>query len=277
MTNGTRLFIRLGATLCALSLRVPAASINNGGFESGFAGWTRADQVGSDGTFALQTGAASPVNGTAVPAPPEGSTAAMSDAQGPGSHVLYQTFMATALVPQTVLDFDLFIGNRASAFFTPSNLNFAMPTLNQQARVDILMGGADPFSVSPADVLMSLFQTTTVDPLVSGYTHHTSDITALLNSHLDTPLTLRFAETDNVFAFQFGVDNVDIQETAVPETSSTWLLAGALSIIALIRRRPGWIHSVETFCSRANIPVLERQHGNQEDVFGFDAKSEDDR
>lgn len=240
MTNRTRLFIRLGATLCALSLRAPAASINNGGFESGFAGWTRANQVGSDGTFALQTGAVSPVNGTAVPEPPGGSTAAMSDAQGPGSHVLYQTFMATAPVPQTVLSFDLFIGNRASAFFTPNSLDFATPTLNQQARVDILTGGADPFSVSTADVLMNLFQTTTGDALVSGYSHHASDITALLNGHLNTPLTLRFAEADNVFTFQFAVDNVEIQATAeVPEASSTWLLAGALSIIALIRRRSG--------------------------------------
>jgi hypothetical protein len=234
-----KVFIRFCATLvCALSLRAPAASINNGGFELGFTGWTRADQLGSEGTFALQTGTASPVNGTVVPAPPGGSTAAMTDAQGPGSHVLYQTFMATAPVPQTMLSFDLFIGNRAGAFFTPSNLDFATPTLNQQARVDILTGGADPFSVSGADLLMSLFQTTSGDALVSGYSHHVSDITALLNSHLNTPLTLRFAETDNVFTFQLGVDNVNIQETAVPEASSMWLLMiGALFVMARIRQR----------------------------------------
>jgi len=234
-----KLFIRLSATLgCALLCRAPAASINNGGFESGFAGWTRADQAGSDGTFALQTGAASPVNGTAVPAPPGGSTAAMTDAQGPGAHVLYQTFTVTAPVPQSVLSFDLFIGNRAAAFSTPSSLDFATPTLNQQARVDILAGAADPFSVSAADLLMNLFQTTTGDALVSGYSHHASDITALLNSHLNTPLTLRFAETDNVFTFQFGVDNVNIQETAVPEPSSIWLLiAGAVFLAIRIRQR----------------------------------------
>jgi len=232
-----KLFIRLWVTLvCALALRAPAASINNGGFESGFAGWTKADQLGSEGTFALQTGAASPANGTAVPAPPGGSTAAMSDAQGPGSHVLYQTFMVTAPVPQTVVSFDLFIGNRAAAFSTPSNLDFATPTLNQQARVDILTGGADPFSVSAADVLMNLFQTTSGNALVSGYSHYASDITALLNSHLNTPLTLRFAETDNVFTFQFGVDNVGIQEAA----SSMWLLmAGGLFVVARIRQRAG--------------------------------------
>ena len=238
----TKLFIRISATLaCALWLNAPAASITNGGFESGLAGWTRADQLGSEGTFALQTGAASPANGTTVPSPPGGSTAAMTDAQGPGSHVLYQTFMVTAPVPQAMLSFDLFIGNRAPAFYTPNTLDFAMPTLNQQARVDILAGGADPFSVSASDVLMNLFQTSAGDALVSGYSHHASDITTLLNSHLNTPLTLRFAETDNVLTFQFGVDNVDIQETAeaaIPEPSSIWLLiAGALFVVARMHRR----------------------------------------
>jgi len=237
-----KIFIRISATLaCALWFNALAASITNGGFESGFSGWTRADQLGSEGTFTLQTGAVSPVNGTAVPAPSGGSTAAMTDAQGPGSHVLYQTFMVTAPVPQATLSFDLFIGNRAPAFYTPNSLDFATPTLNQQARADILAAGADPFSVSASDVLMNLFQTTTGDALVSGYSHHASDITTLLNSHLNTPLTLRFAETDNVLTFQFGVDNVDIQETAeaaVPEPSSIWLLmAGALFVVARIHRR----------------------------------------
>ena len=239
-TNCTKLFIRILATLaCSLWLSAQAASITNGGFESGLAGWTRADQLGSEGTFVLQTGAVSPVNGTAVPSPPGGSTAAMTDAQGPGSHVLYQSFMATAPVTQAMLSFDLFIGNRAAAFNTPNTLDFATPALNQQARVDILAGGADPFSVSATDVLMNLFQTTTGDALVSGYSHHTSDIAALLNSHLNTPLTLRFAETDNVFTFQFGVDNVDIQEgavAAIPEPSIIWLLmAGAVLMVAWIR------------------------------------------
>ena len=55
-----------------LSLPVQAGLIVNGGFESGFSGWTRVDQVGSEGTFSLQTGMSSPLNGFAVPAPPEG-------------------------------------------------------------------------------------------------------------------------------------------------------------------------------------------------------------
>src|SRR5260221_537760 len=64
--------------------------ILNGGFTSGFSSWTRADQLGSDGTFSLQSGTSSPVNGDSVPPPPGPTIAAMTDAQGPGAHVLYQ-------------------------------------------------------------------------------------------------------------------------------------------------------------------------------------------
>src|SRR5207249_4987568 len=83
--------------------------INNGGFEAGLASWTRADQLGSVGTFALQTGTTSPVNGTTVPAPPGGTRAAMTDAQGPGSHVLYQDFVVPSFaVGSGPLSFSLF-------------------------------------------------------------------------------------------------------------------------------------------------------------------------
>src|SRR5437588_7815911 len=112
------------ALLCALSSQAGAGLITNPGFESGFVGWTRADQLGSDGTFALQSGTASPVNGDVVPAPPGGTRAAMTDAQGPGSHVLYQNFTVSAPVTSAVLVFDLFVGNRSDAFRTPNTLDF---------------------------------------------------------------------------------------------------------------------------------------------------------
>ena len=73
-------FLGVGTTVNATPL------ILNGGFESGFSSWIRVNQVGSEGTFFLQTGTLSPLVGDPVPSPPEGVTAAMTDAAGPGSH-----------------------------------------------------------------------------------------------------------------------------------------------------------------------------------------------
>jgi hypothetical protein len=189
--------------------------------------------------FTLQSGTTSPVTGEVIPAPPEGTTAAMTDAAGPGSRVLYQSFTVSGPVSAGTLVFNLFVGNRAPDFFTPDNLDFSTPTLNQQARVDILMDGADPFSVLPADVLLNAFQTNAGDPLVSGYTQYMADITGLLNSNVGNTLTLRFAQVDNVLPFQLGVDNVDIQlgGQAVPEPSYWIATLGTLLGICCARWR----------------------------------------
>jgi len=213
--------------------------ITNGGFESGFTGWTRTDQLGSEGTFALQTGTASPVNATAVPAPPGGTQAAMTDAQGPGTHVLYQDFVVpTFQISSAPLSFSLFVGNRATAFSTPASTDFSTPTLNQQARVDILRGGTDPFSVTAADVLFTAYRTQVGDPLVSGYTTVSTDVTAVLAANAGNTLRLRFAETDNVNFFQLGVDNVNLTVFAVPEPSTLALVGvAALAGLARFRRR----------------------------------------
>ena len=219
--------------LLALSSAHALPVISNGGFESGFASWTRADQLGSEGTFTLQTGTASPVSGDPVPAPPGGTTAAMTDALGPGSHVLYQDFFVP--LGGATLNFDLFLGNRANAFFTPANgtLDFSGAALNQQARVDIMRTTADPFSVAAGDVFLNLYQTRPGDPLISGYNTISRDISALLAAQVGQTLRLRFAEADNVFTFQMGVDNVSF---AVPEPVSTLLFGAALAALVATRR-----------------------------------------
>ena len=227
------------STLLIFCFFVPGAIqatpiILNGGFESGFTSWTRANQLGSEGSFLLQSGTLSPTNGDAVPPPPGGTFAAMTDAFGPGSHVLYQDFVVPT--GNAILSFSLFIGNRANSFFTPATLDFSTPALNQQARVDILRGGTDPFSVAPTDVLLNVYQTHAGDPLISGYSTVNSDLSSLFSANTGQTLRLRFAETDNVFSFQMGVDNVSLESSAVPELSSVWLFAISLTGLVAMRR-----------------------------------------
>ena len=228
--------------LCAsLASNAASAELVNGNFEAGLTGWSRADQIGSDGAFFLQTGTASPVNGTTVPAPSSGLFAAMSEANGPGSHVLYQDFVQTTAVSVAFLAFDLYINNSAGAFTVQDHLDFATPALNQQARVDIVLAGADPFSLAVGDVLLNAYRTQAGDAAdTGGYIGVMVDVTALLNANLNTALRLRFAEVDNVAPFLFGVDNVRLivrDAVDVPEPGTLLLCIGALFGLACARRR----------------------------------------
>ena len=244
MAHPARITMCLALAALALTASGPtrSAALVNGGFEAGFSGWTRVDQTGGDGTFVLQSGTISPVNADPVPAPPQGNVAAMTDSQGPGSHLLYQDFLVAG--PASLLSFDLFIGNRAGLFATPASLDFALTsqigaqTLNQQARVDIVRTAADPFSVAAADILQSLYLTQIGDPPVQGYFSVTRDLSVFFGAHGGETLRLRFAEVDNVAPFQFGVDNVRFAAPGVVPEPPMWvLLASALAALLLARRR----------------------------------------
>ena len=241
MKSFTRTTVQLiGVSIVSLALATTANAtslILNGGFESGFASWTRVDQLGSEGTFALQTGTLSPVNGDPVPAPPQGVSAVMTDAGGPGSHVLYQDFVVPT--EGASLTFSLFIGNRADRFAAPGTLDFSTPALNQQARVDIMRGGTGAFSVAAGDIFLNLVNTQVGSPLVSGYNTFTLDLTSLFAANVGQTMRLRFAEVDNLAPFQLGVDNVSLEtvSASVPEPQSIQLLGTGLLVLLAIRRR----------------------------------------
>ena len=225
--------VAVAACLAGVSAASAAPLILNGGFEAGFANWTTADQLGGDGTFSVQSGTASPVNGDPVPAPPEGVNAAMTDAGAPGSHVLYQDFVVNTT--SGLLTFDLFIANRGDRFENPAvGLDFSTPAINQQVRIDIMLSTADPFSVAPSDVLLNLYQSQPGDPLVAGgYTPFSFDISALLAANLSQTLRFRVAEVDTLAPLQVGLDNVDLD--AVPEPASLLLMGAGFA--ALVARR----------------------------------------
>jgi hypothetical protein len=97
-----RSFLGAIPLLCALAVGLATAPVAhaapfvNGDFESGLAGWTSLNETGGDGSFMAHGGTVSPVNLDPVPASPGGFGAAMSDGGGPGSHLLYQDFVASA-------------------------------------------------------------------------------------------------------------------------------------------------------------------------------------
>ncbi|HVK05167.1 MAG TPA: hypothetical protein VM490_16945 [Armatimonadaceae bacterium] len=211
--------------------------VTNGGFESGFSGWTVANQLGSEGTFFIQSGTASPVNGFPVPAPPQGTNAAMTDAEAGGSHVLYQDFLVPTNAVGGSVNFSLY-WNSGANFVNGPGLDWAATSpvggsvLNQQIRVDILLAGSDPFSVAPGAVLQNLFQTTAASPLESGYNNFTLDTSGLFAARAGQTLRLRFAEVDNVSFLNLGVDAVSVV-AVVPEpgaVATVGVMLGALGL-----------------------------------------------
>jgi len=245
------------AAAAAINAPLQAAEILlNGGFESGLSGWQRADQLGGDGTFALQTGLLSPVNGDSVPGAPQGTNSAMSDGGGPGSHILWQDFTILGVTTQTILSFDLFIGNRAQVFATPNppTLDFSINAPNQQVRVDVLSVTADPFSLTAP--LLNVYQSNPGNALVTGYVPVSFDITSFVNANLGQ-FRLRFSEVDNLAELQLGVDAVSVNATStagtIPEPS-TLLLAGVLLAGMLIRSVQRELTTVRRRSSVGSLP-----------------------
>lgn len=235
-------FLRFAFTAAIFCAQLPlfgAQILTNGSFDSALTGWSTANQAGSDGTFALQSGTVSPSTGSPVPAPPGSPSAAMTDAQGPGTHILYQDFTLTAPVGSAVLSFAAFFGNTAGAFYTPTpaSLDFAAAAFNQQARVDILLASAPAFSVAGSDILLNILQTGTGTPITNSYATTSVDIGSVLNAHPNTTLRLRFAEVDNVAPFRLGVDSVSLETSAVPEPSAFATVSISLLALAAALRR----------------------------------------
>lgn len=180
--------------------------LNGGTGSSTFTDWTVFDVPGSIGgmpstfgSIVAQTGTTSPVSGSTVEAPTDGTFAAMADANGPSSSVIYQDFVVPS--GTTTVQCDVYVNNQFGTFIDAGTLDWeAVP--NQHARFD-LMDPAAPADDVGAGVLMNLFITDPGDPPVQSYQTILADISAFAGQNV----RLRAAEVDNQFFFNFGVDN----------------------------------------------------------------------
>ena len=207
--------------------------LTNGGFETGdYTGWTANVQSGSSGSLNVvaNNGGTSPVSGFAYQLNATGGEFfSITDQGGPGSYSLTQSFtLATA---QSVkISFQMFANNQAGVTFTNGRDYATQP--NQNAVVDLLVGGADPFSEALGDVVSVLY-----GPGSDSFSNPNpwSSYSSTLSLAAGT-YTLRFAETDNQSFFQHGVDNVSVL-TTVPEPASWALMIGGFAMVGAASRR----------------------------------------
>lgn len=255
------LFARASTALVLLALPALAPAqelITNGGFETGdFTGWNLANQQtpNSQGSFYLGDNSLHGYFSPDTPSTPleqfpsvgsaSGDYYAVSDDADAGAHALIQNVTLPANTKSLTLSFDLFVNdwNGAGALNPIGPLDYTQTTPTQFARVDLLSGGASDFDTG-SGVLDNLFlgdgSLTPPDP----YTHYSFDLTSLLDDgtlHSGDTLRLRFAEVDNQFTINMGVDNVSLVATpgfsSVPEPGSLTLLAGiGLPLLACRRR-----------------------------------------
>lgn len=201
--------------------------IVNGGFETGnLSGWTTADQVSPyGGGFAESNDIASPINGLPTVGPASGAYYAVSDQTGPGAHVMYQSFTVPSGA-NILVSFDLFVNNWFDeTVIDPSGLDWTTGgTLdpNQHARVDLLSGGVDPFDTG-AGVARNFYIGADGPDLPNRYRRYTFFVPTY---PFGGTFLLRFAEVDNQFLLNAGVDNVSV--LVVPEPG-VGALAGVLA------------------------------------------------
>ena len=144
------------ALFLALGGSARAATVINGDFEAGnLSGWVSVEPPESDGGWFAYSGTNAPISkGEMEPiprtviAPPQGNFAAISDEDGPGTHILYQD---VALEPGMTHSLSMLVYYRSEEPITvpsPDSLS-ADGAENQQYRIDVMRPTAAIDSVNP--------------------------------------------------------------------------------------------------------------------------------
>jgi hypothetical protein len=227
-----RSFQKHAFTFCVLSMFVTLASVplkandlTNGGFESSyFRSWNVDNQSAGFGSFFVvtgPTGTITPISRRPTAGAAGGAFFAVSDQEGPGASALSQFFTIPAGSSEVILSFDMFVNDWSGSgpIVNPAGLDYsAFP--NQHARVDILSGDAPAFDTGDG-ILRNLYLGVDAGNNPHPYTHYEFDITDVVGA--GGTFRLRFAQVDNLFFLNMGVDNVAIRRgrgarEAAPET-----------------------------------------------------------
>jgi hypothetical protein len=192
-----------------------AASLVNGGFESGLTGWTVVNQEGGRGSWYSTHGELAPTTSLSIPAPSEGSQYAVTDQSNIGSHVLFQNIFLEAGATHS-LSFQWFANSLSEdgEMSDAGTMNKdAFP--NQNFRVDIVSTlFSDWFGPSSTTgVLANILAP--VAPSYSSWNRVSFDLTPWAGSSV----RLALRQVDNQGYFNAGVDDVSVTSESVKSES----------------------------------------------------------
>ena len=135
-----------------------------------------------------------------VPNPPQGRFAAVTDANGPGTRILYRD---VKLDGRFRLHLSVFYAG-VGGFRSPHTLAYDDPGANEQFRIDLVAPSAPIDSVAPGDVLAKVFHTAPPDPDRGEPTSVSVDVSRWAGR----TVRLRLAATDNSGPLRAGVDEI---------------------------------------------------------------------
>lgn len=227
-----------------------AELIQNGGFEShgvdvySINSWNTAEE-GILGSVLVENDAVTDASGRNTVGAASGSYYGLLDSAAPSNQALYQTF-STGAVSSATLTFQMFINNQSTSGTQINAFGLDYTTggsfdSNQHVRVDLLSAGASIFSTNSPDILQSLYLGGSNGSSVIGsdvanpyltYSFNLSSILATGGAY-----TLRFASVTNDAQMQFGIDNVSLSITPVPEPETYAMLMAGLGLMGFMARR----------------------------------------
>ena len=195
---------------------ISAELLINGDFELGtLAGW-QPENLGNGTFLASAPGADTPLGRRVTAGNPAGGIHyAVSDGINSGTHALEQAFQIPATASDVTLSFEMFVNDHSGAgpLIDPSGLDHTGGP-NQHARVDLLAAGTAAFDTGTG-VLAGLYLGVDPGPLPNTYVSYRFDLLALVTAGIT--YELRFAEVDNQFFQNQGVDNVSVVASLMEE------------------------------------------------------------
>jgi hypothetical protein len=225
--------IAAAGALLALPAGAGAATVVNGDFEAGnLSGWVTRNEIADfpfPGSWFAYSGTEAPISTESeevgeeefeefprsVLAPPQGTFAAISDQNGPGTHILYQDIYLEPRRTHTLSMLVYYVSEEP--IVAPDTLSAGIPGVpNQQYRVDVMKPGAPILSVNPVDILTTLYRTPSGAPQVVTPTAVSADLTPFAGQ----TVRIRLAEADNELFFNAGADAISVASVAPPPSNA---------------------------------------------------------